>query len=129
MWWYLRVRFTLWLLRVAWRLLRWLALLAALAAAAPVTLVAAVGLLGAWLRGWPPARLRHAACWSLPMTGAYLAGRGLQAATWRGFALAPVRDWERAWDQAVAGQVVTAFALTAPVAVPAGLFAAAGLWA
>jgi hypothetical protein len=129
MWWYLRIRFTLWLLRAAWRLTRWLALAAVLAAAAPVTIVAAVGLLGAWLRGWPPARLRRAACWSLPMTAAYLAGRGLQAHTWRGFALAPVHDWERAWDQASAGHVVTAFALTAPVAVPAGLLAAAGLWA
>ena len=92
MWWYLRLRFTLWLLRAAWRLLCWLALLAVLAAAASVTLVAAVGLLGAWLRGWPPPRLRRAALWSLPMTAAYLAGHGLEAATWHGFALAPVRD-------------------------------------
>jgi hypothetical protein len=128
-WWYLRMRFTLWLLRAAGRVLRWLALAAVLAAAAPVTLVAAVGFAGAWLRGWPPARLARAAAWSLPMTAAYLAGHGLRAATWHAFALAPVRDWENAWDQASAGHVVTAFALTAPVAVPAGLAVAAGLWA
>jgi hypothetical protein len=129
MWWYLRLRFTLWLLRVTGRVLRWLALAAVLAAAAPVTIVAAVGFAGAWLRGWPPARLRRAAAWSLLMTAAYLAGRGLDAATWHAFALAPVHDWETAFDRAIAGQVVTAFALTAPVAVPAGLAAAAGLWA
>jgi hypothetical protein len=129
MWWYLRLRFTLWLLRAAWRVIRWLALVAVLAAAAPVTLVAAVGFLGAWLRGWPPAKLRRAAWWSLPMAGAYLAGRGLHATAWQAFLLAPVRDWQRAWDLASTGHVVTAFALTAPVAVPAGLLAAAGLWA
>jgi len=123
------MRFTLWLLRAAGRALRWLALAAVLAAAAPVTLAAAVGFAGAWLRGWPPARLRRAAAWSLPMTAAYLAGRALHAATWHAFALAPLRDWQAAWDQASAGRVVTAFALTAPLAVPAGLAAAAGLWA
>jgi hypothetical protein len=93
MWWYLRARLMLWLLRVAWRVIRWTALAAILAAAAPVTLVAAVGFAGAWLRAWPPARLRRAAVWSLPMTGVYLTGRGWQAAAWQTFALAPVRDW------------------------------------
>jgi hypothetical protein len=128
-WWYLRARFLLWLLRVTGRVLRWVALAALLAAAAPVTIIAATGFAGAWLRGWPPARLRRAACWALPMTGVYLAGRALQARTWPGLALAPVRDWQAAWHQVTAGRVVTAFALCAPVAVPAGLFAAAGLWA
>jgi hypothetical protein len=129
MWWYLRARFLLWLLRVAGRAIRWAVLAAVLVAAAPVTIVAGVGFAGAWLRGWPPAKLRRAACWSLPMTGVYLAGRALQACTWPGLALAPVHDWQAAWHQVAAGRVVMAFALTAPVAVPAGLFAAAGLWA
>jgi hypothetical protein len=128
MWWYLRARFTLWLLRMAGRALRWVVLAAVLAAAGPVTIVAGVGYTGAWLRGWPAARLRRAAWWSLPMTAVYLAGRALQAGTWRGFVLAPVHDWEAAWHQAAAGRA-TAFALTAPVAVPAGLLAGAGLWA
>jgi hypothetical protein len=128
-WWYLRARLILWLLRAAWRVTRWAALAAILAAAAPVTLVAAVGFAGAWLRAWPPARLRRAGAWSLPMTGVYLAGRGLQAASGRAFALAPVHDWEAAWHQVSAGQVVTAFALTAPLAVPAGLLVASWLWA
>src|ERR1700728_4787278 len=129
MWWYLRARLLLWVLRATGRVLRWAVLAAVLAAAAPVTVVAAVGLAGAWLRGWPPARLRRAACWSLPMTGVYLAGRALQARTWRGLALAPVRDWHTAWHQVTAGRVVAACVLCAPVAVRAGLFVASGLWA
>jgi hypothetical protein len=66
---------------------------------------------------------------SLPVTAVYLTGRGVHAATWRAFALTPVRDWQTAWHQALAGQAWTAFALTAPVAVPAGLLAASWLWA
>ena len=93
MWWYLRARLMLWLLRVTGRVLRWAVLAAVLVAAAPVTVVAAVGFAGAWLRGWPPAKLRRAACWSLPMTGVYLAGRALQVRTWQALALAPVHDW------------------------------------
>jgi hypothetical protein len=129
MWWYLRARMMLWLLRVTGRVLRWAVLAAVLAAAAPVTIVAAVGFAGAWLRGWPPAKLRRAGCWSLPMAGVYLAGRALQVRTWQALALAPVHDWQTAWHQVAAGRAVTAFALTAPVAVPAGLLVAAGLWA
>jgi hypothetical protein len=129
MWWYLRARLMLWLLRVTGRALRWAVLAAVLIAAAPVTVVAAVGFAGAWLRGWPPAKLRRAAVWSLPMTGVYLAGRALQVRTWQALALAPVHDWQTAWHQLAAGRVVTAFALCAPAAVPAGLFVAAGLWA
>jgi hypothetical protein len=92
----------------------------------PVTLVAAIAFAGAWLRGWPPARLWRAAAWSLPMTGVYLAGRALQARTWRALALAPVHDWERAWHLAQAGHVIRAFVLCVPAGVPAA-FCAAGL--
>jgi hypothetical protein len=98
-----------------------------LVAAAPLTLVAAVGYAGAWLRGWPPARLWRAALWSLPVTAVYLAGRGLEARTWRAFALAPVRDWQTAWHAASAGNVARAFVLCAPIAIPVGL--AGALWA
>jgi hypothetical protein len=86
-WAYVRFHLLLWGLRSAWRVLRWAVIAAVLVAVAPVTIVAAVALAGAWLRGWPPARLWRAAAWSLPMTGVYLAGRALQARTWR--ALAP----------------------------------------
>jgi hypothetical protein len=128
-WAYLRFQLLLWGLRMAGRLLRAVIVAAVLLAAAPVTGVAAVGFAGAWLRGWPPARLWRAAAWSLPMTGVYLASRALHATTWRAFALAPVRDWDTAWHQVSGGHVLTAFVLCAPVAIPAGLAAAGGLWA
>ena len=106
-----------------------LAGLCVLTAAAPVTLVAVASAGVAWLRGWPPARLRRTAVWALPMTGVYLAGRAVQARTWQALALAPVHDYLAAWHAVAAGLVVTAFVLVAPVAVPAGLAAAGGVWA
>ena len=129
LWAYIQFRALLWLLRLAGRLIALGALAAVLVAAAPVTFVAAVGLAGAWLRGWPPTRLRRAAMWALPMTGVYLAGRAVQARTWQALALAPAHDYLAAWHAVAAGRVVTAFVLVAPVAVPAGLAAAGGLWA
>jgi hypothetical protein len=128
-WTWLRFQVLLWALRQAGRLLRALITAAVLVAAAPITLVAAVGVAAAWLRGWPPARLWRAAAWSLPMTAAYLIAAGLHAATVQAFIYAPVRDWQAAWHQVTGGHLVTAFALCAPVAVPAGLAVAGGLWA
>ena len=61
---------------------------------------------GAWLRGWPPARLWRAAAWALPMTAVYLAARALHARTWRGLASAPFHDWQHAWHLAQHGQVL-----------------------
>jgi hypothetical protein len=128
-WAYLRFHLLLWGLRAAWRILRWAITAAVLVAAAPITIVAAIAYTGAWLRGWPPAKLWRAAAWSLPMTGVYLTGRALQARTWRALTLAPVHDWEHAWHLAQAGHVVTAFVLCAPVGVPAALCAAGTAWA
>ena len=51
-------------LRAAWWVLRWTVTAAVLVAAAPITLVAAIAYTGAWLRGWPPAKLWRAAAWS-----------------------------------------------------------------
>jgi hypothetical protein len=82
-WAYLRLHLLLWALRAAWRMLRWLVTAAILIAAAPITIVAAVAYAGAWLRGWPPARLWRAAAWALPMTGVYLAAHALHATSWR----------------------------------------------
>jgi hypothetical protein len=127
--WYLQVRFTIWLLKWTWKLAKRAAAAAVLIAAAPVTVVAAVALAGAWLRGWPPARLRRAAAWSLPMTAVYLAGRALRARTWRALAAAPLRDWQAAWHAFSNGATLTAFILCAPVAIPAGLLAASHVWA
>ena len=60
-WAYLRFHLLLWALRATWRVLRWAVTAAVLIAAAPVTVVAAVAYAGAWLRGWPPAKLWRAA--------------------------------------------------------------------
>jgi hypothetical protein len=126
---YVRFQVLLWALRQAGRFLRAVLLAGVLVAAAPVTVVAAVGFAGAWLRGWPPARLWRAAGWSLPMTAAYLITAALQAPTLHAFAPAPVRDWESAWHHVTAGNVLATFALCAPLAIPAGLAVAGGLWA
>ena len=67
-WAYLRLHLLLQGLRAAWRVLRWAITAAVLAAAAPITLVAAIAYTGAWLRGWPPAKLWRAAAWALPTT-------------------------------------------------------------
>jgi len=128
-WGYLWFRALLWVLSVTGRLLLGAAVLVVLAVAAPVTLVAAVGVAGAWLRGWPPARLWRAAFWALPMTAVYLAGRAMQSGTWQALALAPAHDYLAAWHAVAADRVTAAFVLAAPVAVPAGLAAAGGLWA
>jgi hypothetical protein len=128
-WAYLRFHLLLWGLRATWRVFRWAVIAAVLITAAPVTIVAAIAFAGAWLRGWPPAKLRRAAAWSLPMTGVYLAGRAIQARTWRALALAPVHDRERAWHLVQAGRLLTAFVLCAPVGVPAALCAAGTAWA
>ena len=101
-WPYLRFRALLWALRVTGRLLLGATVLVVLAVAAPATLVAAVGVAGAWLRGWPPARLWRAALWALPMTAVYLAGRAMQSGTWRALALAPVHDYLAAWHATAA---------------------------
>jgi hypothetical protein len=128
-WAYLRLHVLLWALRAAWRLTRWLVTAAVLIAAAPITIVAAMAFAGAWLRGWPPAKLWRAAVWALPMTGVYLAAHALHASSWRAVALAPLHDWQHAWHLAQHGNVLGAFVLCAPVAVPAALAAAGTAWA
>jgi hypothetical protein len=110
------------------RLAAWVAGAVVMVAAAPVTTVAVLGAAGAWLRGWPPSRLRRAAAWSLPMTAVYLAGHALHARTWRAVVAAPYADWVTAWRVLGAGGLVPAFVRCAPVAVPAGLYAASLWW-
>jgi len=117
------------LIRLAVRLAAWTAALVVLVAAAPVTTVAVVGVAGAWLRGWPPSRLRRAAAWSLPMTGIYLLGEALHDGTWQALAGAPFHDWQAGWRAFSLGGLVPAFVLCAPVAVPAGLLIASWAWA
>ncbi len=117
------------MIRWGGRIIAWTIAAVVLAAAAPVTTVAVIGVAGAWLRGWPPSRLRRAAAWSLPMTGIYLAGHALGARTWQTVLAAPYRDWLTAWHMFDAGGLVPAFVRCAPVAVPAGLYLASAAWA
>jgi hypothetical protein len=116
--------------------LRWLARLAAwtigfIAAvmAAPVTVVTITGLLVAWSRGWPPARLRQAAAWSLPMTAIWLAVTAIGTRSLGAVMAAPFTSWLASWHAFDYGATSTAFVLAAPVAVPAGLFLASVFWA
>src|ERR1700722_3040021 len=117
-----------WLIRWVPRLIGWVIALVVMVAGAPVTTVAVIGFLGAWLRGWPPSRLRRAAAWSLPMTGIYLIGEAIHARTLRTVLAAPYRDWVHAWHLFDLGAAAPAFIACAPVAVPAGLYLASLAW-
>jgi hypothetical protein len=129
-WAYLRFRAMIWALRAALRVIRWLAVAAVLIAAAPLTLVTTVAVGTAWLRGWPPARLRRAAACALAMTLVWVAGLAAQApGRWRVLATAPWHTWDTAWHDTQTGHLLAAAVLSAPLAVPAGLIIAAGLWA
>jgi len=125
------IRFTvcLWLLRKAVKAAGWL-LLAVLAAALwPVTATAVAGYTAAWLRGWPPARLRRAAAVCLPVTAAWLAMAAVRQRGGQPAALAPGRDWAAGWPHVTALGVAQAFVSLAPAAIPAGLLLASALWA
>jgi hypothetical protein len=76
-WAWLKLTAALWLIRKGFKAFGWLLVAAAAIAAWPLTAVAGIGYLAAWLRGWPPARLWHAAAWALPMTVIYAIGQAL----------------------------------------------------
>jgi hypothetical protein len=124
-WSWLRLDAGLWLLRKTVTLTRWLLLAVAVLAAWPVTLVAGIGYLAAWLRAWPAARLYRAAGWALPVTAAGLIFLELRTPGWM-TARTPGRDWAHGWDHLAAADLARIFLLLAPVTVPAGL-ALAGL--
>jgi hypothetical protein len=128
-WSLLKLTAALWLLRKAVKAAGWLTLAALAVAAWPLTLAAATGYLAAWLRGWPPSRLWHAAAWCLPMTAVYAIGQAIRLRAWQAVALAPVDDWGHAWRLLAAHSMIRAGLLAAPVAVPAGLAVAGVLWA
>ena len=128
-WSWLKLTAALWLLRKSAKAFGWLLITAAAIAAWPLTAVAAIGCLAAWLRGWPPARLWHAAAWALPMTAVYAIGQALRLHAWQAVALAPVDDWGQAWRLLAGHAMLRAALLVAPVAVPAGLAAGGALWA
>ena len=120
-WSWLRLTAALWLLRIGFKAFGWLIVAAVAVAAWPLTAVAAIGYLAAWLRGWPPARLWRAAAWALPMTAVYAIGQAIRLHAWQAVALAPVNDYGNAWRLLAAGAILRAGLLVAPVAVPAGL--------
>jgi len=127
-WAYLQFRAFVWLVRMTGRLLATAAVVAVLVAAAPLTLVTAVALAGAWLRGWPPARLYRAAAWALPVTTAWLVILEVRMPGWIA-ARTPGRAWARGWDHLAGADLARVFLLLAPVAVPAGLAVAGMVWA
>ena len=128
-WGWLKLTISLWLLRKIIKVGGWLLLAAIAVAAWPVTAVAAAGYGAAWLRGWPPARLRRIAAWALLPAGLWLAIQGARLHRWRPVALAPVQTWDHGWSHLAAGSLARVFLLLAPFAVPAGLALAGLAWA
>jgi len=125
------IKFTvfLWLLRKAVKAAGWLLLVLLAVVVWPVTVVTAAGYVAAWLRGWPPARLRRAAAVCLPVTAAWLAVAAVRQRGGQPAALAPGRAWAAGWPHVTAPGAARAFLALAPAAIPAGLLLAAGLWA
>jgi hypothetical protein len=133
-WSWLKLTAALWLLRRGVRFLGWALLFAAVTAAWPLTAVTAAGYGMAWWRGWPPARLRRAAAWALPGSGACLLAAALRLRALRAAGLAAARDWQHSWPSPArpypaALAAARTFVLLAPVTVPAGLGLAALVWA
>ena len=128
-WSWLKLTVCLWLLRKAVKAAGWLLTFALVAALWPVTVVTVAGYAAAWLRGWPPARLRRAAAASLPITAVWLLAGAVRQRGWQAAALAPGRDWASGWRHPTAPGAARTFLLLAPAAIPAGLALAAGLWA
>jgi hypothetical protein len=128
-WSFLKLTICLWLLRKAARAFGWLVLLAAAVAAWPLTLVTAAGYGAAWARGWPPARLRRAAAWSLPPTFVWAMTVLSDQHAWAPLGLVPATDWQHGWHTLTGTGLAREFLQLAPFAVPAGLLLAAALWA
>jgi hypothetical protein len=128
-WSWLKLTACLWLLRKAFKALRWLLLFAMVVAAWPLTLIAVAGYAAAWWRGWPPAKLRRDAAWALITPPVWLAVAALHPARLRTAALAGIRAWQHGWPYPTVLGAAREFVLLAPATVPAGLGLAAGVWA
>jgi hypothetical protein len=101
---------------------------AAVVAAAPVSLVAAYSATLAWLLGWPPRRLYRAALWCLPMLAAWLAATAVATRSLTRVATAPYAAWLAMWHDGAAGSYALAAVSIAPTAIPLGLAAGAAAW-
>jgi hypothetical protein len=126
---YLRIRLTMAAWRGTVRVVRWAALAALLITAAPVTITAGLGYLVAWLRGWPPARLRRTAVWAVRMLVVWLAGLTLQAVHAHDLGWAVPHAGRLAWHDALTGHLARAVVLSLPAAVPVGLVIGSWVWA
>jgi hypothetical protein len=115
--------------RAVFRIARFLVAVAVVIAAAPVSLVAALGVAMAWLAGWPPGRLYRAAAWSVPMLAVWLAATAIAARSASQAAEAPYLAWLAMWHHGAAGSYPAAAAVIAPAAIPAGLAAGGLCWA
>jgi hypothetical protein len=102
------------------------ATVAALAAIAllPVTIVTAIGVAVAWQRGWQPSRLYRAAAWCLPMLAVWLGATALTSHSLGPIAATP----HLSWLAVRRGDYLSAAALLAPGAIPAGLLASGWAW-
>jgi hypothetical protein len=125
---WLRLAACLWLLRMAARVAKWVLLFVLAVVAWPVTVVTAAGCTAAWLRGWPPVRLRWAVVFFLPFTAWWLGLAWVRQGNWRGIAEALVRDWTHGAWPLTHPDPIWAFLQVSLVAIPAGLGLAALVW-
>ena len=125
---YLGLLAVLAVLRAAARLVRIVLVLMIAVAAAPVSLMAAVAVTLAWLRGWPPRRLYRAALACLPMVAAWLAALAVAGRPAWQVAAAPIEAWLSAWHQVAAGSVALGATTVAPAAIPLGLAVGGLAW-
>jgi hypothetical protein len=115
--------------RAAFLAARILAAAALVVAAAPVSLVAGLGVAVAWRAGWPAGRLYRAALGSLPMLVVWLAATAVATRSASQVAEAPYLAWLAMWHRGAAGSYLAAAAVIAPAAIPAGLAAGGAGWA
>jgi hypothetical protein len=128
-WSFLKLTVCLWLVRKAAKITGWVLLAAVVLAAWPLTVITVTGYVAAWWRGWPPARLRRMAAWSLVMLPVWLAAAAVRVRLLRAAALAGARAWAHDWPHPAVLAAARTFVLLAPATVPAGLVLAAGVWA
>ena len=125
---YLGLRALRAVLRGAARVARFVLAAVLVVAAAPVSLVAAVAVTLAWLRGWPPRRLYGAALACLPMVAVWLVAVAVASRSAGQAAAAPYHAWLSAWHQAGAGAVALGAIIVAPAAIPLGLAVGGLVW-
>ena len=125
---YLGLRALRAVLRGAARVARFVLAAVLVVAAAPVSLVAAVAVTLAWLRGWPPRRLYRAALACLPMVAVWLVAVAVASRSAGQAAAAPYHAWLSAWHQAGAGAVALGAIIVAPAAIPLGLAVGGLVW-